>query len=144
MYLPPYKQLLSATTNYSDGKDSDQVAITLGFLKFLLQAALAASDFDEDRYLAENPDVRSSLASNNHFTPAQHYIGFGYFEGRRGGMPKVDEQWYLQTYRDVGDAVRDKRIASATEHFETAGASEGRAPSREYVDVANQWKKLLS
>jgi len=76
-------------------------------------------------------------------TPAQHFIGYGYFEGRRGGLPKVDEQWYLQTYRDVAQAVQSGQIASATEHFEIIGAAEGRAPSKEYLDVAKQWKNLL-
>jgi hypothetical protein len=143
MYFPPYTQLLKATSNSKGTQTEGTVVLPLGMFKFLLQAALAAADFDEERYLAANPDIRNNLAKARELTPAQHFVGFGYFEGRRGGMPKVDEHWYLQTYPDVDQAVKRGDIASATEHFELAGAVEGRAPSKEYLDVAKQWKSLL-
>ena len=140
MYFPPYSQLLQSTKN---GADSGHVTLSIELFNFLLQTALATVDFDEANYLAANPDIRSNLAKTRELTPAQHFIGYGYFEGRRGGMPKVDEQWYLQTYRDVAQAVQNGQIGSATEHFEIIGAAEGRAPSKEYLDVAKQWKRLL-
>jgi hypothetical protein len=43
-----------------------------------------------------------------------HNIGFGYFEGRTGGTPTVDELWYLTTYPDVAEAVKLGRVQSAT------------------------------
>jgi hypothetical protein len=72
-----------------------------------------------------------------------HYIGFGYFEGRLGATPEVDERWYLRSYPDVGSAVRAGQLASATEHFTVIGASEGRSPSSRYENDATQWKKAL-
>jgi hypothetical protein len=143
MYLPPYSQLLKKAVAGRTAAGDGEVVLSIGLFQFLLQAALGTADFDEEQYLAANPDVRSKLAKSREFTPAQHFVGYGYFEGRRGGLPRVDEQWYLQTYPDVAQAVNKGQIASASEHFEIIGAGEGRAPSRAYVDVARQWKTLL-
>jgi hypothetical protein len=41
----------------------------------------------------------------------------------------VDEQWYVETYPDVAEAVRDGSIASAKEHFLFWGYVEGRFAS---------------
>jgi hypothetical protein len=75
--------------------------------------------------------------------PRLHYVGFGYFEGRSGATPEVDEGWYLRTYKDVADAVAAKAIDSASEHFRVVGAAEGRSPSAAYVPAAEQWKKAF-
>jgi hypothetical protein len=144
MYFPPYQQLLRATDNETDGKNApDQVTISIRLFNFLLQAALASADFDEENYLGANPEVGDHISRTGKVTSHQHFVGYGYFEGRKGGLPKVDEQWYLATYPDVAAAIPNSEIASAAEHFELVGAAEGRAPSLEYVDVANQWKSLL-
>jgi hypothetical protein len=145
MYLPPYRQLLLATGNLPNGdRAPEKVTISAALFNFLLQAALATADFDEERYLAANPEVRDHIAKTGKITPNEHFVGYGYFEGRTGGLPKVDEAWYLNTYRDVAAVIPNRDIASATEHFELIGAAEGRAPSPEYLDVAQQWKKLLN
>jgi hypothetical protein len=104
---------------------------------------MTTAHFNEKFYLEQNPDIRSGLGRGNELTAQQHYIGYGYFEGRRGGGPQVDESWYLKTYPDVAAGVRSGAVKSAADHFEIAGASEGRAPSKEYLPVAAQWKKLL-
>jgi len=145
MYLPPYSQLLRATQNQSNGdRAPETVTISMALFHFLLQAALITADFDEERYLAANPEVRDHIVRTGKITPNEHFVGYGYFEGRKGGLPKVDEAWYLNTYRDVAAVIPNHEIASATEHFELVGAAEGRAPSPEYLDVAQQWKKLLN
>ena len=41
-----------------------------------------------------------------------HYLRYGYFEGRMGALPAVDEEWYLTTYPDVAQAVRAGRVIS--------------------------------
>jgi hypothetical protein len=41
-----------------------------------------------------------------------------------------DESWYLATYADVNAAVGSGALASAWQHFQLAGAHEGRSPSR--------------
>ncbi|MGA2537709.1 MAG: hypothetical protein ABSF53_16950, partial [Terracidiphilus sp.] len=144
MYLPPYQQLLRATHNEPNGEQAtDHVTIPFALFKFLLQAALSSADFDEEAYLAANAEVRDNLSRAGNITPHQHFVWYGYFEGRRGGLPKVDEPWYLATYSDVAAGIPNRDIASATEHFEQVGAAEGRAPSLEYVDEANEWKQIL-
>ena len=40
-----------------------------------------------------------------------------------------DEAWYLSTYKDVADAVAQKKIASAREHYLHYGYFEGRLPT---------------
>src|SRR3954454_17766884 len=42
----------------------------------------------------------------------------------------VDEVWYLDTYPDVAQAVRQGQISSAKEHFINNGYFEGRLPSK--------------
>ncbi len=43
---------------------------------------------------------------------------------------KFDEKWYLDTYPDVRQAVRDGLFASAHEHYIERGYFENRIPSR--------------
>jgi hypothetical protein len=70
-----------------------------------------------------------------------HYVSFGFFEGRRGATPTVDESWYRRTYSDIAAAVRKGDIASGSEHFLTIGAEEFRAPSAAHLPDAMDWKK---
>ncbi|MFL5255970.1 MAG: hypothetical protein ACJ8AI_24365 [Rhodopila sp.] len=51
----------------------------------------------------------------------------------------VDEVWYLDTYPDVAQAVRQGQISSAKEHFINNGYFEGRLPSK--VTVDEEWYK---
>jgi len=49
----------------------------------------------------------------------------------------VDEDWYLQTYPDVRDAVAAGRIANARQHYLTNGYFEGRLPNKYFFDAAD-------
>ena len=119
------------------------VEIPVSLLKLLLQIALAAADFDEAAYLKENPDVAKAVGQGGVESAHLHFMGFGYFEGRQGGGPEVNEDWYLQKYPDVAGAIRDGKIKSAKQHFHLIGAAEGRAPRSDQQDDAAQWKKAL-
>jgi hypothetical protein len=86
MYVPPYDSLLrSLQTNKEALEATTEIAIPVGLLKLLLQLAVAHSDFDEDGYLHANPDVRQAVHRGDVESGQVHYIGYGYFEGRRGG-----------------------------------------------------------
>lgn len=122
---------------------SGQVKVPAGLLKLLLQIAIAAAEFDEDSYLRENPDVAKALSRGEVESALMHYIGFGYFEGRRGGGPAVDAEWYLGKYPDVAAAVRDGRVKSAEAHFLSIGGGEGRSPAADYEGEAAQWKSAI-
>jgi hypothetical protein len=144
MYFPPYKQLLEAATGAAGQLPENQkLTVSKVLLDFLIQAALSSFEFDEAAYLAANPDLKTALGKSGELTPHQHFVGYGYFEGRDGTMPRVDEKWYLSTYKDVGEAVAKKMLKSGAEHFRISGAAEGRSPSAAYVDIANHWKTLL-
>ena len=72
-----------------------------------------------------------------------HFIGYGYFEGRSGGMAIVDEDWYLKKYPDVVRGIKKGAVSSADQHFNTVGAGEGRSPNASEEENAFQWKKVL-
>lgn len=144
MYVPPYDAVLeSIGTSRAELADAKDVTVPLPLFRFLMQIAVAHSDFNEAGYLSANPDVAEALKSGEIESARLHYVGFGFFEGRLGATPEVDERWYLKTYADVGSAVKAGRIGSATEHFTVVGAAEGRSPSIRYAQDAEQWKKAL-
>jgi hypothetical protein len=144
MYVPPYDAVLgSIGTSREDLEKSGQVEIPAQLFRFLMQIAVAHSDFNEAGYLSANPDVADALKAGEIDSARLHYVGFGYFEGRTGATPEVDERWYVKAYPDVGTAVRAGQISSASEHFTVVGAVEGRSPSIRYTQDAEQWKKAL-
>lgn len=49
---------------------------------------------------------------------------------------EVDEAWYLRTYEDIGQAVKDGIVKSARQHFVDDGYFEGRLPFPVRVDQA--------
>lgn len=50
---------------------------------------------------------------------------------------EIDEAWYRITYRDVDEAIRAGRLASAREHYITSGYFENRFPFA--IDVNEAW-----
>jgi DNA repair exonuclease SbcCD ATPase subunit len=74
--------------------------------------------FDIDWYLGRYKDVVESGLD-----PAEHYLKFGYKEGRNPG-PNFDGNWYLQHYSDVA-----KRGMNPLIHFIKYGEAEGRRSS---------------
>lgn len=141
MYIPPYDSLLSALAiSKVDLEKSDTVTIPVKLFKLLVKAVVANSDFDENSYFAENPDVRRAVRSKQIGSGFEHFIQFGYFEGRRGGRADVDEQWYTNKYPDIALGVKDGKIDRASSHFYAAGAAEGRSPRPEYEGDAEQWQ----
>jgi hypothetical protein len=144
MYVPPYNSLLRAlNTNKSNLENAKEITIPVGLFKLLLQMAIAYADFDEKSYLSVNPDVQEAVNRGQIENGRMHYIGFGYFEGRKSGTDTVDESWYLRKYPDVANAVKNGRIKSATDHFNSIGAGEGRSPNAEQQDNAVQWKEAI-
>lgn len=144
MYIPPYDNVLHSIGTSREALQSEaNVTVPLKLFRFLLQIAVANGDFNEAGYLAANPDVADAVRSGTIENARLHYIGFGYFEGRKGGTPEVDERWYLRSYPDVASAVKAGRVGSAREHFTMAGAAEWRSPSPHYEADALQWKRAL-
>ncbi len=107
--LPPNVLLENLGLTPEQFRDSQHVTVPTPLLKFLLQAALLQSDFDEKSYLEANPDVAEAVRRGRVKSGRVHYVTTGYLECRSGGHPAVDEGWYLSTYQDVGKAVRRRR-----------------------------------
>jgi hypothetical protein len=144
MFVPQFDSLLRAIGITRDEfESSTEVVIPTELFKLLLQVTVVNSDFNAKSYLRANPDVAEAIRSGSIEDAQVHYVGFGFFEGREGATPEVDEAWYLRTYTDVAGGVRSGQIASAAEHFRVVGASEGRSPSAAYRITAEQWKKAF-
>ena len=66
---------------------------------------------------------------------------------------EVDEAWYLRTYEDIAEAVREGSIKSAQHHFVEDGYFEGRLPfpirvddrwyTNQYPDVGDSVRRGL-
>jgi len=144
MYVPSFESLLRALgVDRPTYERSSKIPLPKEVFKFLLRIVLEHSEFNEAAYLRDNPDVAEAHRRGEMPDVREHYIGFGYFEGRTGGTPTVDEAWYLDAYPDVAQAVKLGSIGSAREHYNIVGGSEGRSPSAAYIPVADQWKRAL-
>jgi len=144
MFVPPYEPLLkSLNSSREQAEAAQEIKVPLPLLKLLLQIALAQTDFNEDSYLVANPDVREAVERGEVESGLLHFIGYGYFEGRSGGMAIVDEDWYLKKYPDIVSGIKKGAISSAEQHFNLVGAGEGRSPNANEVESAFQWKKVL-
>lgn len=145
MYVPPLDSILrSIGMDRASFNTAKSVKIPKELLTFLLQVAVASSDFNEAGYVRENPDIAAAVRSGSVEDARAHYIGYGFLEGRLGATPNVDERWYMQTYPDVAQAVKQGKVASAGEHYNVMGAAEGRSPSPDHTAVAVQWKRALA
>lgn len=144
MFLPSADSLMTALdASKADLNGNGRIEVPARLLRLLLQITLVTTEFDEQGYLSQNPDVAEALKRGEVESAQMHYIGFGYFEGRQGGGPTVDSEWYLVKYPDVAAAVREGRVRSAEAHFHSIGGGEGRSPNAEHQDDAVQWKEAL-
>lgn len=82
--------------------------------------------FDEQSYLANNPDVRSAVAQGFFASGLQHFQLIGLREGRTAVSPFWDEQRYLNANPDVRAAVNSGVLASGLQHYILLGEAEGR------------------
>jgi hypothetical protein len=114
MYVPHYDAILHAIgTSRAKLEGKTEIEIPVSLFKFLLQHALVNGEFNAAGYLAANKDIQEA----------------------------VDENWYRRTYSDIANAVRKGEISSGSEHFDTVGAEEFRAPATAYLADAVEWKK---
>lgn len=144
MYMLPFNVLLeNLGLTPEQFREAQNVTVPMALLKFLLQATLLQSDFDERGYLEANSDVADAVRRGRVKSARMHYVTTGYLECRSGGHPAVDEGWYLSAYEDVAKAVRAKTTVSPGEHFSEIGAAEFRAPAASYVNDAITWASFF-
>jgi hypothetical protein len=144
MYVPSLNAFLKNINISADElNSSENVTVPSGLFQFMLQLLIAGGSFNEEGYLRANPDVAEAVKNRQITSARLHYVGYGFFEGRQGAMPEVDEAWYRTTYADVDKAIRNGQIKSAAEHFAMIGAAEGRSPNSATEKDAQQWKKAF-
>lgn len=145
MIVPPFDLLVH---ELSISRDSTQrvngrVEVPGPFFLFLLRCLVATMEFDEQRYLAANPDVREAVRLGKVRNGHLHYVWQGYLEGRDGTPNDVDEKYYLEKYPDVATAIAEKKVNSAREHYRYTGIFEWRIPNRIVEDHLLAWKEVL-
>jgi hypothetical protein len=93
--------------------------------------------------MRNNPDIAEAHASGQIKDLRAHFIQQGYFEGRSGAGPTVNEEFYTSTYPDVADAVKRGDVTSAGEHYLRSGAAEGRIPNALMKEEIEGWLSVL-
>jgi hypothetical protein len=142
MYVPHYDAILhSIGTTREALEASTEVKIPVSLFKFLLRITVTHGEFNLPGYLGANHDIQEAVKKGQVPDPGSHYANFGFFEGRRGATPPVDESWYRRNYLDIAAAVRRGDISSGAEHFNMMGAEEFRAPSPAHVEDAMEWER---
>ena len=144
MYLPPY-QLIRRMLDTLDGdREQPRMIAALAVMRHLLQEAVSRAPFDEDGYMASNPDVATAIRRGEVATAHEHYVVNGYFEGREGAGPGFDEAWYVKRYPDVALAVASGQWVSGFQHYRQEGMFEWRSPTRSAEAEVERWRGLLT
>ena len=107
-----------------------------GFLT-LMQELLAFADFDEDWYLTTYKDVADAVAQRKFTSARDHYLNYGYFEGRLPNAKGFDAGFYAKQYADVVRAMKGSDPKKMLEHFLTHGYAEGRRPHAQASSARN-------
>ena len=94
---------------------------------------------DENYYLANNPDVAAAVQSSSFSSGYDHFIQYGWLEGRNCST-LYNEAYYLSQSIDVAAAVAAGDLRDGFEHFASFGHTEGRNPN----EVFNQNDYLLN
>ena len=86
--------------------------------------------FDEQTYLAQNPDIAPLVRSTNNpnapFTSGlDHFIRFGYEEGRTRVSPEYNEAFYLASNRQLQPFIQNGTFKNGYQHFIQFGIKDG-------------------
>ncbi len=80
--------------------------------------------------------LMSGSSTAGHYVELPETKLFGLLQ-RMLAFVEVDEAWYRVTYRDVDEAIRAGRLASAREHYVASGYFENRFPHE--INVNEAW-----
>ena len=134
-YLPHIEPLLQALrVNRERLNSKSKIAIDAKLLRGLIQAIIARSPFSDEFYLDAYPDIAEAHAAGNIPDLHRHFVESGFFEGRFGAPPEVDEAFYTTYYKDVGQAVAARRHCLGGRALSAPGG--GRRPYPEPADQA--------
>jgi hypothetical protein len=83
-------------------------------------------DWNEQAYLAANPDISALVAEGRFPNGFEHYRAAGFFEFRPSGFPSWNEQQYLAENPDVVPLIRQGLFFTGYQHYVKQGKAEGR------------------
>jgi hypothetical protein len=83
-------------------------------------------DWNEQAYLAANPDVPAMIDEGKFQNGFDHYRLLGFLEFRRSGFPSWDEEAYLAANPDLLPLIKQGVFASGYEQYVKQGKAEGR------------------
>lgn len=126
-YFPPFS-VVKKSLQFKSVHGEVQVSLPYDELVHLVKLMARSVHVDEDWYLAGNSDVVTAIRSGQIRSARQHWIEFGYFEGRLPSQLAVDPDWYLNRYPDVAQALAAGAIESPHSHYLEFGYQEGRLP----------------
>jgi hypothetical protein len=142
--LPNGRVLLSGMTLTLERlRTGTKVAVPVPVLRALLSAAIAQLPFDEDFYLKTYPDINEAYSAGRIINLHDHFIEEGYFEGRLGTNPAVNDQFYRENYPDVAKALDTGKVTSAFDHYVATGCFEGRCANEAEQERITPWLELL-
>lgn len=143
-YLPHIDLLLAAMRIERERLSGHaKIAVDADLLRALIQLAAAQLPFSGSFYRATYPDIAAAYAAGAIPDLHRHFVSTGFFEGRAGAPPKMDDAYYAATYPDVAQALGNGEVASASDHYVRSGAAEGRAPNAGAKPEIDGWLTLL-
>lgn len=124
--IPHINLVISECGIYGYDEGVDTLTITRHGIDFLLQQALQGQEFDEAWYLEAYPDVKEAVEKGAFESGRDHFLRFGYFEGRALTPSSFSEKRYLKANPDIVDAIGSGHFEDAKDHFVKFGYAEGR------------------
>jgi hypothetical protein len=140
-YLPPYEVLKDGLGASPDG---ELVVMSHGLFRTMIGIVAKSTGFDPVWYRQEYPDVAEGIGRGDFADELDHFVQFGYMEGRMPCWMAVDEYWYRDAYPDVDDAVIDGRHPDGDHHFNEIGFLEGRVPDAASEDTIVRWRNAVA
>lgn len=143
-YFPAGDTLVSLLKIDTTKLDSDsEVRVPTYLLVALLRAVVSQLPFSARYYTQTYSDIADAVQRGELRDLHQHFIDFGFLEGRVGAPPAVDEHFYMTTYPDVAEAVKKGAVKSARDHYLQFGVAEGRIPSAEARADVERWVAVI-
>ena len=128
-YVPPhfgrFKQMAKV---YGWEQGHETLTMSRAGFAALMQELLAFADFDEAWYLSTYKDVADAVAQKKFKSARDHYLNYGYFEGRLPTAKGFDAGYYAKQYGDVAKELKGSDPKLLVHHFLTHGYAEGRQP----------------
>jgi hypothetical protein len=128
-YIPPF-DLIRRSVEISTVRGELRVNVSYADFIELLKLLIGGATIDEAWYLRRYEDIARAVEQGEIGSAHEHFVQYGYFEGRLPRPIQVDEAWYLEQYPDVADSIKNGSVSSAQSHFDEDGYREGRLPFR--------------